>query len=149
MSELDEYTPDNGFDRVLSTGMFPSLPLSMMMRLQEDGYAVLPIENDGRSMLQLIQHHGEGELMAQWVSCWDVDPWSEEVLVALETGADVESCDDVRDDRAQMEKAWCEANRMPRCRSRAEREPKETTESNRLPSGSKLPNRQYSTRVGL
>ena len=58
IGELDDYTPEHGFDRVLSTGMFPSLPLSIMMRLQDDGYAVLPIENDDRSMLQLIQHHG-------------------------------------------------------------------------------------------
>ena len=55
MSELDDSMPEGGFDRVLSTGMFPSLPLSLMMRVQDEGYAVLPIENEGRSMLQLIQ----------------------------------------------------------------------------------------------
>ena len=113
ISELDNYTPEHGFDRVLSTGMFPSLPLSIMMRLQDDGYAVLPIENDDRSMLQLIQHHGEGELMAQWVSCWDVDPWSEEVLVALESGADIEPSAELEISREQVEDAWCNANRMP------------------------------------
>ena len=107
IGELDDYTPEHGFDRVLSTGMFPSLPLSVMMRLQDDGYAVLPIENDDRSMLQLIQHHGEGELMAQWVSCWDVDPWSEEVLVALETGAELESCETIDNSREKIEAAWC------------------------------------------
>ena len=51
VDQLDDYTPEIGFDRVLSTGMFPSLPLSIMMRVQDHGYAVLPIQNDGRSML--------------------------------------------------------------------------------------------------
>ena len=113
MSELDDLMPEGGFDRVLSTGMFPSLPLNLMMRVQDEGYAVLPIENEGRSMLQLIQHHGKGELMAQWVACWDVEPWSEEVLIGLETGADIESGDTVDEDRLSVENAWCNANSMP------------------------------------
>ncbi|MDE0708039.1 MAG: hypothetical protein OSB33_03715 [Candidatus Poseidoniales archaeon] len=111
--QLDVCTPDGGFDRVLSTGMFPSLPLSIMVRVQEEGYAVLPIENDGRSMLQLIQHHGKGELMAQWVACWDVDPWPEEVLAAFEMGADVEPWDVIDVNRLSNEQAWCMANSQP------------------------------------
>ena len=110
---LDECTPENGFDRILSTGMFPALPLSVMMRVQEEGYAVLPIENEGRSMLQLIQHHGEGELMSQWVACWDVDAWSDEVLVALETGAAVECNESALKGPKEIERAWCEANSIP------------------------------------
>jgi protein-L-isoaspartate O-methyltransferase len=113
VSQLDDVMPDGGFDRVISTGMFPSLPLSIMMRVQEEGYAVLPIENDGRSMLQLIQHHGEGELMAQWVACWDVEPWPEDVLVAFETGADVEPFDTTTEERFANERAWCRANSVP------------------------------------
>ena len=113
VSQLDEMTPDGGFDRLLSTGMFPSLPLSIMMRVQEEGYAVLPIENDGRSMLQLIQHHGKGELMAQWVACWDVEPWPEEVLIAFETGADVEARGGAKENRLANEQAWCSANSVP------------------------------------
>ena len=111
--ELDEYTPELGFDRVLSTGMFPALPLSIMMRVQDEGYAVLPIQNEGRSMLQLIQHHGKGELMAQWVACWDVDPWPEEVLIAFETGAGVESVGEFDSGRLQNEHAWCKSNSVP------------------------------------
>ena len=65
VDQLDDYTPQIGFDRVLSTGMFPSLPLSIMMRVQDLGYAVLPIQNEGRSMLQLIQHHGKGLTLGQ------------------------------------------------------------------------------------
>jgi protein-L-isoaspartate O-methyltransferase len=110
---LDECTPVDGFDRILSTGMFPALPLSLMMRVQEKGYAVLPIENEGRSMLQLIQHHGEGELMSQWIACWDVDAWSEEVLIALETGAVVEMNDSKPNGQKAIERAWCEANAVP------------------------------------
>mgnify|MGYP006082808455 FL=1 len=113
VGQLDACTPDGGFDRVLSTGMFPSLPLSIMVRVQEEGYAVLPIENEGRSMLQLIQHHGKGELMAQWVACWDVDPWPEEVLVAFETGADVEPWGVIDVNRLSNEQAWCVANSQP------------------------------------
>ena len=41
VDQLDDYTPQDGFDRVLSTGMFPSLPLSIMMRVQDRGYACL------------------------------------------------------------------------------------------------------------
>ena len=111
--QLDEYTPELGFDRVLSTGMFPSLPLSIMMRVQDEGYAVLPIQNEGRSMLQLIQHHGKGELMAQWVACWDVDPWPEEVLIAFETGAGVEPVGEIDMGRLQNEWAWCKSNALP------------------------------------
>ncbi len=110
---LDECTPNGGFDRILSTGMFPALPLSLMMRVQDEGYAVLPIENEGRSMLQLIQHHGEGELMSQWVACWDVDSWSDEVLVALETGEAVKSMDVVNQSQKEIERAWCDANVVP------------------------------------
>ena len=113
LGELDDLMPEGGFDRVLSTGMFPSLPLSLMMRVQDEGYAVLPIENEGRSMLQLIQHHGKGELMAQWVACWDVEPWSEEVLIGLETGADIDVADTVDEERLSVENAWCNANSMP------------------------------------
>ena len=110
---LDECTPENGFDRILSTGMFPALPLSLMMRVQNEGYAVLPIENEGRSMLQLIQHHGEGELMSQWIACWDVDAWSDEVLIALETGAAVEELDSYLEGVKEIEYAWCGANAVP------------------------------------
>tara|TARA_Y100001968_G_scaffold333589_1_gene397432 strand:- start:2476 stop:3912 length:1437 start_codon:yes stop_codon:yes gene_type:complete len=110
---LDDCTPDGGFDRILSTGMFPALPLSVMMRVQTEGYAVLPIENEGRSMLQLIQHHGEGELMSQWVACWDVDPWSDEFLIALETGAAIESGGEVIENQKRVENAWSGANRVP------------------------------------
>ena len=113
MSELDDSMPVGGFDRVLSTGMFSSLPLSLMMRVQDEGYAVLPIENEGRSMFQLIQHHGKGELMAQWVACWDVDPWSEEVLVGLETGAELDGSSVADETRMAIELAWCNANSMP------------------------------------
>lgn len=112
-AELDERSPASGFDRILSTGMFPSLPLGLMMRLHEDGLAVLPIENEERSMLQIIQHHGEGELMAQWVACWDVDVWPEEVRIALETGADLPSSEVFEADRLAIDLAWCEANAMP------------------------------------
>jgi tetratricopeptide (TPR) repeat protein len=93
--------------------MFPALPLSVMMRVQDEGYAVLPIEHDGRSMLQLIQHHGEGELMAQSVACWDVDPWPEEVLIGFETGADIGVENSVQECRLSIEAAWCEANSVP------------------------------------
>ena len=113
VDQLDDYTPQIGFDRVLSTGMFPSLPLGIMMRVQDLGYAVLPIQNEGRSMLQLIQHHGKGELMAQWVACWDVDPWPEEVLIAFETGAAMERGSEYDQGRMSVDKAWCEANLMP------------------------------------
>jgi len=64
-------------------------------------------------MLQLIQHHGEGELMAQWVACWDVEPWPEDVLVAFETGADVEPFDTTTEERFANERAWCRANSVP------------------------------------
>ena len=113
IEKLDSYTPEGGFDRILSTGMFPALPLSVMMRVQDEGYAVLPIENEGRSMLQLIQHHGEGELMSQWVACWDVDPWSDEVLIALETGVSIEGDEDVIEGSKEIEQAWCDANMVP------------------------------------
>ena len=113
ISELDEYTPDDGFNRVLSTGMFPSMPVGLMSRLHENGYAVLPIENDNRSMLQLVQHHGEGELMAQWIACWDVDPWSEEVLIGFEVGVDIDESDCPTMERLSIERAWAEANRTP------------------------------------
>ena len=113
VGQLDDCTPESGFDRVLSTGMFPALPLSVMMRVQDQGYAVLPIEYEGRSMLQLIQHHGEGELMAQSVACWDVDPWPEEVLLGFETGADVGGENSVQECRLSIEAAWCEANSVP------------------------------------
>ena len=113
IEKLDSYTPEGGFDRILSTGMFPALPLSVMMRVQDEGYAVLPIENEGRSMLQLIQHHGEGELMSQWVACWDVDPWSDEVLIALETGVSIEGDEGVIEGSKEIEQAWCDANMVP------------------------------------
>ena len=113
IEKLDSYTPEGGFDRILSTGMFPALPLSVMMRVQDEGYAVLPIENEGRSMLQLIQHHGEGELMSQWVACWDVDPWSDEVLIALETGVSIVGDEGVIEGSKEIEQAWCDANMVP------------------------------------
>ena len=111
--QLDDCTPEKGFDRVLSTGMFPSLPLGIMMRVQDEGYAVLPIQNEGRSMLQLIQHHGEGELMAQWVACWEVDPWPEDILVAFETGVALERSEGFDSGRLANELAWCNANSVP------------------------------------
>ena len=40
---LDECTPENGFDRILSTGMFPALPLSVMMRVQDEGLSLIHI----------------------------------------------------------------------------------------------------------
>jgi protein-L-isoaspartate O-methyltransferase len=112
-AELEEHTSERGFDRLLSTGMFFSLPLSLLMRLNEEGLAVVPIENEGRSMLQLIQHHAEGELMAQWVTCWDVDAWSEEVRIGIETGAAIESRTAPAMDRFAIDLAWCDANTKP------------------------------------
>jgi len=113
LSELDLHVPEEGFDRVLSTGMFPSLPIKLMSLMNEEGLAVLPVENEGRSMLQIVHHHGEGELMAQWIACWDVDPWSEEVLIGLETGDDVVTSVEVEMGRFSIEKAWKLANDVP------------------------------------
>ena len=112
-AELEDHTPDAGFNRILSTGMFPSLPIGLLTRMREDGIAILPIENEGRSMLQLIQHHGEDELMAQWVACWMVDAWPEEVLIGLETGASLEVGEMIPADRLAIDLAWCEANAEP------------------------------------
>lgn len=114
IEDLDLHEPEDGFDRVLSTGMFPSLPINLMARMNENGFAVMPVENEGRSMLQLVQHHGEGELMAQWIACWDVDAWSDDVLIALEVGEDVENEDEVDEfDRFSIEDAWIKANQYP------------------------------------
>ncbi|MEE2759552.1 MAG: hypothetical protein VYA86_06205 [Candidatus Thermoplasmatota archaeon] len=114
IDELDLHEPGDGFDRVLSTGMFPSLPINLMARMNEDGFAVMPVENEGQSMLQLVQHHGEGELMAQWIACWDVDPWSDDVLVALEAGEEIENEEEIDEfDRFSIEDAWIKANQYP------------------------------------
>ena len=83
------------------------------MRVQDEGYAVLPIENEGRSMLQLIQHHGEGELMSQWVACWDVDAWSYEVLVALETGQPSNAMNPLSKDRKKSNARGVRRIRFP------------------------------------
>ncbi|MBN16796.1 MAG: hypothetical protein CMB37_01370 [Euryarchaeota archaeon] len=113
VGDLEDVMPDGGFDRLLSTGMFQSLPLNLMMRVNEEGYAVLPILNEGRSMLQLIQHHGKGELMAQWVACWEVDAWPEEFLIALETNDFDEEFVPLDIDSRLIENAWLEANSLP------------------------------------
>ena len=113
LEDLDVHEPEDGFDRIISTGMFPSLPLNLMARMNVDGFAVMPVENDGRSMLQLVQHHGEGELMAQWIACWDVDTWSDEVLIGLEIGSGLEDEEEEEFDRISIEDAWVKSNEVP------------------------------------
>ena len=42
-----------------------------------------------------------------------VDPWSDEVLIALESGVSIEGDEDVIEGSKEIEQAWCDANMVP------------------------------------
>jgi len=113
-ADIAQFTPEGGFDRLFSTGCFPSIPIHLVSCVCEDGFALLPVDNNGRGMLQMVQHHGEGELISQWIACWDVDTWSEEARISFETGEVEENVSEIVANGGKViESAWIHANAVP------------------------------------
>ena len=113
-ADIAQFTPVGGFDRLFSTGCFPSVPVRLMNCVCEDGLALIPIDNEGRGMLQMVQHHGEAELISQWITCWDVDAWPEQVMNSFETETEEEE-EEITTTIGYhgIEAAWVLANSMP------------------------------------
>ena len=113
---IDRYRPDRGYDRILSTCTLPEIPIGLLSRMQPEGIAVLPIETeDDRPMLQFIQHHGESELLSQWITHWNAPSWDVDVVAALARPELAERCvgSILEPERAAIEAAWQQANLHP------------------------------------